>query len=388
MSTSTRAVGAEPIRAERIAELQRPWRSINRDGTLFATPEWLECNESGARGGVQYRFFPGSEAGMVIRRLEMTTFPGDNPLHCLLTERLDPAAEADVLERAQALRAELEPLRSRLYPIATCGLPGGYLPGIIGPAEPEGYAGPLAELGTVGREWQCPLTAVAHVPDDHPMVPALRRHGYIGVPGLPQTIFDVRQESFDDYVARLPGSHRRKVKREWRVFHENDLTLRELDLAEFGPEHAALHARQLRKYGHHISDQWLIDLVRRSAEYLGQWATLIVAERHSRPEAFVLCYEYGGQLHPKMSGFSPHAETCYGYFVLGYYKLMLKAQQRGVREIVYGPGSYPAKIARGCRLASRTTFLRPVDESLAPSIRELATIVQRASSWRIQQGDV
>jgi hypothetical protein len=373
-----------PTSADRIADIDAAWRPLNHDATLFATPEWLECNEPAT--GVQYHLFPALGGGIVVRRLQSTTFPGDNPLHCLLSEPLDAAADPADLARAGELRAALETLRPQLYPIATCGLPGGYLPGVVGKPAPDGYATALDELAQVGRQWQSPMTAVAHVPEDHPIIPALRERGYIGVPGLAQTILDVPPGSFDDYIARLPRSHRRiSVRREWRAFTESGLKLREIDLADFSPEHAALHARQLRKYGHDISDQWLVNLIKRSAHYLGRWSSFVVAERDGHPEAFVICYEYGGQLHPKMSGFSAFADTCFGYFGLVYYDLVTRAQDRGVPEIVYGPGAYPAKLTRGCRLAPRTTFVRPVDPSLTPAMQELATIVGRSASWPTHQ---
>ncbi|MDH6113592.1 hypothetical protein P3T36_005245 [Kitasatospora sp. MAP12-15] len=361
-----------------ITEIAQEWRESVRPDSLYSTPEWLECNESGRPNDIRYTVALTEPGGMVVHRTVAGGFPGGDPLYFLLRQELGHHPDAALLGQATDLRERLGPrILDGGYPMAVSALPGGYLPGLTGAIGDAGTAVFLDSLEATAKEWECPSTVMLHVPDGNSLPAALEERGYIGVVGVAQAVLRLHGNDFSDYLDTFDNRRRvrqARVLQERRAFAASGLTLRVAELGEFGAGHAALHSRQLRKYGHDVSDEWLVELIRRSAHYLGRWAHLLVAERDGSLEAFTLCYEYNGELHFKMSGFSEYAEQNFGYFNLAYYELVEQALSRQVGQLVYGPLSYEAKVGRGCALHPRTSYLR-VPPAYRSDLAELARIV-------------
>ena len=149
------------------------------------------------------------------------------------------------------------------------------------------------------------------------------------------------------------------------------------EIGSRGAEMAALHAAQLQRYGyHHITAERLTGLMERIERHLAPWCRVLVAERDGALEAFALAYEYGGELHLKMTGFSAYAQEHFGYFAMSYYALVEYALHAGARSIVYGPLAYPAKALRGCTLSPRTSYLL-VPDHLRDRTEHLAALIDR-----------
>ncbi|KAB1978634.1 GNAT family N-acetyltransferase [Streptomyces triticiradicis] len=350
--------------------------ATERDASLFCTPQWLECNEPADTSGLHYAVTDDARGALAVRRLEAGGFPANDPLAFLSAET--PAESAD-RHRASVLSAAVRPHVPALAPTAAAILPGAYAPGIVAPAAPPVVSSLLDELDATAEKWGCPTRAVMHVPASARLLrEMLESRGYVGVTSLAQTVLPVPGGSFDDYLVGLPRKRRTNVRRERRVFAESGMTVRRADIGEFSTEHALLHARQLRRYGHDFGTEQLVELIRRSARFFGDWAVFLVAERGQRVEAFSLSYTLGGQLHPKMSGFSEYADEHFAYFNVNYYQLIEVAQTLGLRELVFGPGTYEAKVHRGCVLDPRTTYVRVGHPVIAPMVVELAAIADRS----------
>ncbi|MER8113809.1 GNAT family N-acetyltransferase [Streptomyces sp. NPDC094031] len=359
-----------------IADLAPLWSAATeRTASLFCTPQWLECNEPADTGGLHYAVTDDMEGALAVRRLEAGGFPANDPLAFLGVE---PPAEPADRHRASILGVAVRPHLPDLAPVAAATLPGAYAAGIVAPDAPPVISALLDELDETAQRWGCPTRAVMHVPASARLLrETLESRGYAGVTSLAQTSLPVPAGSFEDYLARLSSKRRTAVRRERRVFAGSDMTVRRADIGEFSTEHALLHVKQLRRYGHDFSAQQLVELVRRSARFFGDWAVFLVAERGPRVEAFSLSYVLGGQLHPKMSGFSGYADEHFAYFNVIYYELIEVAQELGVRELVFGPGTYDAKVHRGCVLDPRTTYVRATHPAVAPMVVELAAIADR-----------
>jgi hypothetical protein len=392
------------ISTSSLSGLSDAWRKAARPLTLYATPEWLVCNEPGTDASVLRYVLDGDRPGsMVVRKVAGGGFLGGDPLWCLFhpggTEgstggsvaRVGVAEERSADTPALAgpdlsgLQDKVASATRHFFPLAAASLPGSYLPGLLGGAAVSDWEPFLAVLDETARDWSCPSTGVLNVPDEHPAQSLLVKNGYIAVPGFAHAVLTVRDASLDDYVARFRNHGRvrkARVLRELRSFKESGLTVRETTLDAFDASHAALHLRQLRRYGHDVSADWLVDLMRRSAHHLGPWARMVVAERDGVPEAFTVCYSFEGEIHLKMSGFSEYAERHAGYFAMVFYELVAYAQRSGTRRIQYGPLTYEAKVGRGCTLEPRTNYLR-VPEEWRENLVTLAAVAERKGRARL-----
>jgi len=361
----------------RIAEIADDWSATIPQSSVLTLPPWLATDDEGRDGEVCYLLTgaAGDGAGLVANPVEAGAFPTNDPIALLLSGELEPADDPQTLAGIEAARAELAGDLKACYPAAVSTLPGGYLPGLVGNLRPETVAMLLDRLAETAEQWRCPVVSVLHVPDGSPLTAELERRGYIGAAFLAQATLELTAADFDGYVAGLPKRRRNKVRREQRAFAEAGLRVRLDEIGSRGLEMAALHAAQLQSYGyHHITAERLMGLMERIERHLAPWCRVLVAERDGALEAFALSYEYGGELHLKMTGFSAYAQEHFGYFAMSYYALIEFALRTGARSIVYGPLAYPAKVVRGCRLSPRTSYVL-VPEQLRDRVRHLAGLI-------------
>jgi hypothetical protein len=369
-----------PRSADRILDLADDWRRLLAHPTILTTPEWLATDDEGrtATGRYVVRDGPGEPGGLIAQCLPAGAFPTNDPLALLLSSELeeggDPALRAEIEQRRKDLAGPL----GEAYPAAISVLPGGYLPGLVGARTPATVDALLSDLDELGTGWQCPVSAVLHVADDDPLGSMLADRGWIGVAALAQAEMGLGSATFEEHVTALPKRRRNKVRRERREFAAAGLVVREDTIGARKAEMARLHAEQLQSYGHHqVTAERLQGLLDRIERHLSPWCRILVAEREGALEAFTLSYEYGGELHLKMTGFSAYAKEHFGYFAMCYYELVADALSRGgVHTVVYGPLAYPAKVVRGCRLAPRSTYLR-VPAAVREPVAELAARLDR-----------
>lgn len=350
----------------RIADLAGDWRALPHR-TIYSTAEWLATDEEGRRD--EGRYVVRGDIGLVAQRVAAGAFPTNDPIALLLTSDL-PEPNAEITDLRTRLADRLN------YPAATATLPGGYLPGLVGDRDPAAMGALLDDLDDAARDWDCPVVAVPHVPDGDPLADLLTERGYVGAAVLAQTELAVTWPDFDSYVATLPKRRRNKVRRERREFADAGMVVRTDKLAGRGAELAALHAEQLQRYGHDIGEELLRGLIDRIERHLAPWCHLLVAERAGTLEAFALCYAHSGELHVKMTGFSAYAQDHFGYFAMTYYEVVEHALRNGLHTVVFGPLTYEAKVARGCRLAPRSTYVLAPTE-LRTEVAALAELLER-----------
>ncbi|WP_267595498.1 GNAT family N-acetyltransferase [Carbonactinospora thermoautotrophica] len=375
--------------ATHIADVAQSWRLVDPDGSVLTTPEWLATDEEGRAGPRRYlvqRSGPdGRPVGaLAAYRIEAGEFPTYDPVALLLSPLTEPrAADPHDVQRIRGGQEELTREREALYPAAACMLPGAYLPGVVGRDAAVDVL--LDRFEELAREWGCRTSAVLHVPeDDRRLRAALEARGYVGASFVAQAVLPVAWSSFDDYLATLRRNRRTSIRRERRVFAESGMRVRRVSVESAGPAMAALHAAQLRRYGHDIAEERLAALIERIRRHLAPWCTVLVAERDGELEGFVLAYEKSGELHPKMTGFSKYAQQHFGYFNLLYYEVLEYAMARGVRSVVLGPETYEAKVARGALLHPRTTYLR-VPERFREQVSCMTSTIDRLNHQRFRQ---
>ncbi|MEU2611437.1 GNAT family N-acetyltransferase [Micromonospora sp. NPDC007271] len=363
----------------RIADLADDWaRTITHDSVL-TLPEWLATDDEGRDGETRYLLSGenGQGAGLVANPIAAGTFPTNDPVALLLSSELEPGGEAGLVARIGDLRATLADDLASCYPVAVSTLPGGYLPGLVGDLRPENVRLLLDGLQKAASDWGCEAVSVLHVPDGSPLTGELRRRGFVGAAFLAQAQLDLTAKDFDEYLAGLPKRRRNKIRRERREFAEAGFTVRLDDIGRRSREMAELHAAQLQSYGYHqVTAERLQGLMDRIERHLAPWCRILVAERDGELEAFALAYEYAGELHLKMTGFSASAQEHFGYFAMSYYALIEYALQAGVHTIVYGPLTYHAKVVRGCALSPRSSYLL-VPEPLRERVAQLAELIDR-----------
>ncbi|BCY09079.1 GNAT family N-acetyltransferase [Actinoplanes sp. L3-i22] len=378
--------------AGRIAEIADDWSATVARPSLLTLPPWLATDDEGRTTPIRYAVTgpPGAGAGLIATLTEAGSFPTNDPLALLLTGELEAGPEPAALTAIEAARAGLaEELTAAGYPAVTSTLPGGYLPGLVGDLTPARTGELLDTLTATAREWGCPVVSVLHVPDGSPLTAELERRGFVGAAFLAQATLQLSATDFDGYLAGLPKRRRNKIRRERRAFAEAGLKVSVDGIGSRGAQMAALHADQLNRYGYQITTERLLGLMDRIERHLAPWCRILVAERDGELEAFALAYEYGGELHLKMTGFSGYAQDNFGYFAMSYYALIDYALQAGYTSIVYGPLAYPAKVFRGCTLAPRSSYLL-VPEPLRERVRHLAALIdehQRAAFAAMGAGD-
>ncbi|GAB1510030.1 GNAT family N-acetyltransferase [Actinophytocola sp. KF-1] len=362
-------------RASRIAELAADWRTALPHRSILTTPEWLATDEEGRRD--EGRYVLAGDAGLVAQRVAAGTFPTNDPIALLLSGDVDEATDPAAYAEITAMRARLAGrLTAAGYPVATATLPSGYLPGVVG--DPAAFPAMLDELAAAARDWDCPVTAVPHVPDGDLLTGLLTDRGYLGFAALAQAelALDPAWRDFDAYLAALPKRRRNTVRRERREFAGAGMVVREDRLGERKAEMARLHTEQLRRHGHEIPDEVMHGLLDRIERHLAPWCRVLVAERDGALEAFALCYAHSGELHVKMAGLSADAQRHFGYFAVCYYEVIAYALRARLRTVVFGPLTYQAKVARGCGLAPRSTYVR-VPAGLTGEVTELAALLDR-----------
>jgi hypothetical protein len=365
--------------ASRIAEFADDWRATLTHRSICTIPEWLTTDEEGGAGPTRYllRGADGSGTALIAQRVAAGTFPTNDPIALLLSSELDSSGDPAARANIEAHRARLTTRLEQCYPVATVTLPGGYLPGVVGERRPDAVAALLDGLDKAAAEWDCPITALPHVPDGDPLAAILTSRGYLGSAVLAQAELTLNWPDFDAYVAALPKRRRNKIRRERREFTDAGLVVREDTIGTRGAEMAELHAAQLRGYGHHtVTAERLRGLMDGIDRHLAPWCRILVAERDGQLEGFALSYEYGSELHLKMTGFSAYAQDHFGYFNMTYYSVIEDALRRGLQTVFFGPLSYRAKVVRGCHLAPRSTYVR-VPAELHDEMAELAGLINR-----------
>lgn len=363
--------------ADTIHDIAGPWRSTAR--TLYEAPGWLATSEGA--GNTRYLIVEPATGqagplGLVMQRLDGSGWPMADPV-ALLSGAGSFEGDFTAEERAALTEARGHlPDPASLYPVTTCLLPGGYTTGIVGRAgqSTASLSAALDAFEAQATAWGAETVAAMHVPDDDTALTALlTRRGYVPFTAVADCVLPLPFTSFPDYLASLPPTRRRKVRREMRSFQAAGYQVRLVGLDDVGPDHVQLHVDHMTRYGHSLTADKIAALLARIRDHLAPFTRVLEARNGDRLAGFVLFYEDDTSLYPKMLGFLPQtADKAFIYFNLGYYELISYAVARGIPQLVLGPESYEAKALRGARPAYRTTYVRP-----SPAVRDAVTLVAR-----------
>lgn len=354
------------------------WSAIS-DG-LYSLPNWLRTAE-GREGERHYAVLDGDsgpQAGLVAYETGPAGWYFNNPvaLLCHPLEALDPhftAAERETLDRC---RPQLAAAEERLYPALVSVLPSGYRPGLIRSREAgDSAVGELLEvLERLAADGGMATAAVMHVPeDDEALRTCLTERGYVPFVSAGDCILHTPWSDFEGYVASLRRPLPNRVRREVRTFEEAGGVLREVTMEALGEAHARLHMGHQRRHGHDVALERSTDLIHSIQVNRTGRGRVLEAWRGGTLVGFMVAYEFGTELHPKMIGMAEGEEKCFTYFNLCYYGMVRIAVASGLETIVYGPAAYAAKANRGCRLEKRISHvLAP------PDLRQAVSAVAEA----------
>ncbi|MFE6982788.1 GNAT family N-acetyltransferase [Streptomyces griseus] len=164
-----------------------------------------------------------------------------------------------------------------------------------------------------------------------------------------ECVIDLPGNSFDDYLAGLPGSRRGRVRRDLREFESAGLHLRRAQLSDEYQRCGALLAATQQKHGVQASADamtlWLEQLSR-AARDTGQLHLCLDSEE--QPIGFSLIFTEGQTAFMRAVGFdyerAPHVGE---YFQLSCYQPIRDAYADGVTALHLGAGAYHAKARRG-----------------------------------------
>jgi hypothetical protein len=280
------------------------------------------------------------------------------------------------LARCAALRTRAAPLReARTVTITTTA---SYLPGIVWDVELSAKQAAHAvrevvtQVTSRARQQSARVLAVAHVPETAAFAPvrtALAELGLVRSQSAPDSELAVPSGGLEPYLR----SSSTAIRREQRAFARGvDRVVLEDAQRLLAPDLVPLLAAQRAKYGHADGEAAFRDrLVRTSL--LGDHAKVLIAERAGRVvgfTAFVFDPAHG-RLVPRLFACEPN--HLFAYFNLAYYEPIRIAAAWGLRTIALGTSAYRAKLLRGVRLQTRSTWFAALDDDLRGVMEEAAS---------------
>jgi hypothetical protein len=207
---------------------------------------------------------------------------------------------------------------------------------------------------------------------------SVRLPGFVAVPSLVDYDLSLPGSAFDDYLAKLPGHRRRKIRREIRTaaalrFEDADLAGHERAVADFRRLSAVRHGRDAEL------DSRFYESV---AANMGDRSRvlLVTSDEDGRTIGASSYFEFGGAFWLFHGGC---LRERFAYFNLAYYELIRMAYERGIRHINYRPGSGAAKKFRGCTPARTVACFKPISARGRVAVRVLSPVLR--SQRRIER---
>jgi hypothetical protein len=210
----------------------------------------------------------------------------------------------------------------------------------------------------------------------------VRLPGFVVTPSLID--FDLRLPGihFDDYLAKLPGNRRRKIRREIRAaaslrFEDVDLAGHERVVADFRRLSAARHGKDA-DLDFRFYESVAANMGGRSR------ALLVSSNEDGRIIGASSYFEFGGALWLFHGGCFRER---FAYFNLAYYELIRTAYERGNRRINYRPGSDAVKMLRGCAPVRTVACFKPISARGRVAVRVLSPVLrsQRRIKRRVRK---
>ncbi|MGE5830474.1 MAG: GNAT family N-acetyltransferase [Micromonosporaceae bacterium] len=179
-------------------------------------------------------------------------------------------------------------------------------------------------------------------------------------------------DSFDDYLGRLTGHRRRRVRHEIQEFRSSGCAIRRVRPSDGIGILAPLMAEHHHRYGHDDSTEMLATHLAKHAEHLDDLGHLLVCEDAGTPVGALLAYEWEHAWYARAVGIADglRGQAC-TYFNLVFYEPIRLAIERGVTRYLLGPSTVGAKVKRGATLEARWSLLTG-GPALADDVRALS----------------
>jgi predicted N-acyltransferase len=370
------AVSVRTLRSS--AELRAAgWDGLLETGGLYSSSEWLAVLE-------QYVREP---------RLHVVARDGERlvgGMTCLLLDAESNPSPFTRVDQILARRLELADAArsadlSGLLPTLLCGgreASRSLL--LLDPTLPPAFRDSVADevVGEAERQARAlgagSLSLVCVDPDDDVLCSALSRAGFAGFVNDELAVLDVVWDSFNAYLAALPGRKRGTFRAECRRLSKGGV---ELTVEPLTPslvrELVPLELAHCAKYGEPRSaEQSERSLLLLANARLPVYVSL--ARRGGELRGFVVFLRWRDELYARQAGFDDARRGKLPiYFGTLFYEPIAFATRAGVRRIEYAFGSSQAKALRGCRTTPHYAYvkcLRPEPAgSLTAALAEVAS---------------
>ena len=247
--------------------------------------------------------------------------------------------------------------RTSDYPALGCAIPNAYMAGYVG----EDVTEPLQTWINHGRNnyrtrgvLNVELSKAGKVRD------LLVQAGYVEYLSGAQGILDLPNGP-ESYLGELTARHRRRARKEMRIFKSAGFDVRALEVTDFNEDLAQL---QLDTYARHGFAGGSTDHVMRSHEkaiedFGDSYGILVATGPDDSPAGFLSFIRGESSAQPRHLGIiqTQQARSAGLYFNLAYYALIRHLQGTAVKTINYGPEALKVKKLRGCRIEPMVNFI-------------------------------
>lgn len=200
------------------------------------------------------------------------------------------------------------------------------------------------------------------------------------VVGTPPLLTDVTSamhldgcDSFDDFLGRMSGHRRRRIRHEQREFAASDFTIREARLSDVVDVVAPLLAAHHGRYGLGDSREMLAAHLVQHVQHLDDLGRVLLCEHGGRTVGALLAYEWEDAWYARAVGFADGLRgQSSAFFNLVYYLPIQHAIERGMRRYVVGPSTIGAKVKRGAELEPRWSLLTSRVADLAARLPQIS----------------
>jgi hypothetical protein len=346
------------------------WRAVTRGRGFYSSPRWLRLVEDDPWHDVWYLAVRDEARLLGVLPVYLAT----GPRQAAVDAFYDPAAV--FVEPSGAG----DPARWR--PALVAGGRAGYetelllRPGLPAATRREVLAAIVARLRRLAKVWGVDATAFMYLTPDaaRELGPVLGARPLLATASASVPLAGC--DTFDDYLGRLGGHRRRRVRHEIQEFARGGLTIREARLSDTVGVLAPLLAEHHGRYGLAEDGAMLAAHLGRHAEHLDDLARVLLCQDGGRTVGALLAYEWEDGWYARAVGLADGLRGA--YFNLVYYEPIRLAVQRGAARYAVGPSTIGAKVKRGAVLEPRWSLLDGTD-------RVAADISRLSAGWNDQQ---
>jgi uncharacterized protein len=353
------------------------WDRLLETGGLYSSSEWLAVLEQYVREPRLHVVARGEErlaGGTTCLLLDAESNPSPfTRIDQILARRLELAEAAPGVD-----------LRGLLPTLLCGGREASRSLLLLDPTLPPAFRASVADEVVREAERQAraleasSLSLVAVDPDDDVLCSALSRAGFAAFVNDELAVLDVVWDSFDSFLAALPGRKRGTFRAECRRLSAAgvELAVEPLTPSLVG-ELVPLELAHCAKYGEPRSaEQSERSLLLLANARLPVYVSL--ARRERELCGFVVFLRWRDELYARQAGFDDARRGKLPvYFGALFYEPIAFATGEGIRRIEYAFGSLQAKALRGCRTKPHYAHVKCLRHdlagALAPALAEVAS---------------